>query len=79
MCEEEKTRSMLQRARPIAYRAARRAIGDEALRAWAQTVERGHDPEPDLSSGTSINCYRSRYDALPCVFVVYRRVRHIFI
>jgi hypothetical protein len=31
MCEEEKVRAMLLRARPITYRTARRAIGSDEL------------------------------------------------
>lgn len=77
ICDEEKIRSMLRQARPIQYRALHRAIGAKTLSAWVHAVG-GGDPERDIRKA-SVSCYRSRYDVLPCIFIVYRRVRHIFI
>jgi hypothetical protein len=83
MCEEERVREMLRRARPITYSAARRAIGPDVLEAWASSVHNA-DVRPnevlDLRNAPSVTFYRSRYDdCLPCVYVVHKRIRHIFI
>jgi hypothetical protein len=75
ICEEEKIRSMLRQARPIRNRALYRAIGAEGMSAWAQAAG-GGDLERDRKEA---RYYRSHYDVLPCVFIAYRRVRHIFI
>jgi hypothetical protein len=76
ICEEEKIRLMLGQARRIRYSAAHRAMGAEALSAWTQAVGSGEDSGPDVKEAS---CYRSRYDVLSCVFIIYRRLRHIFI
>jgi hypothetical protein len=82
MCSEEKVRVMLLRSRPIAFRAGRRAIGEAVLRAWALSVNHTADisgREPDPKEDAAMPYHRSRYDVLPCVYVVHMRIRHIFI
>lgn len=76
ICEEEKIRSMLRQARPIPFHSARRAIGGDALQAWAKAQSGSDEVGPDIAEASY---YRSSYTALPCIFLVNRRVRHIFI
>jgi hypothetical protein len=73
---------MLRRSRPIAYRAARRAIGPAVLDAWALSVNDATgapDQRLDLRNDRSASFHRSRYDVLPCVYIVHMRIRYIFI
>lgn len=80
-CDQEKIRGMVARARPISYSAARRSIGPVVLDAWAATVESTFGPYwrgLQLKRNRALVFYRSRYDAFPCVYVVHKRVRHIF-
>jgi len=82
MCEDGKVRAMLRRARPISYRVARRAIGAEALNAWASSVHNadGGPNEPlDLKNAPAASFHRSRYDCLPCVYIIHKRIRHIVV
>ena len=79
-CEDEKVRGMLARA--ISYASARRAIGPEALDSWAANFESVSGPYwrgPQLKGNAAVSFYRSRYDVLPCVYIVHERVRHIFV
>jgi hypothetical protein len=81
-CEEEKIRRMLQRSRQISYAAARRSIGPAVLDAWASSFESMVGPYwrgLQLKENPGVSFYRSRYDVLPCVYIVHDRVRHIFI
>src|SRR5437879_1348036 len=79
MCEDEKIRGMLRRARPITYTIARRAIGPAVLDAWASSMglTTGSGGR-QLKADQSLTYFRSRYVTLPCVYIVHQRVRHIF-
>lgn len=81
-CEEEKIRGMLGQARQISYVAARQSVGPAVLDAWASSLESVVGPYwrgLQLKGNPAVTFYRSRYDVLPCVYVVHERVRHIFV
>jgi hypothetical protein len=81
-CEEEKIRAMLGQARQISYEAERRAISPSVLDKWALSVDCALNADPQrlqLKGNPAVTFYRSRYDVLPCVYIVHERVRHIFV
>ena len=81
-CEDEKVRGMLQRARPISYASARRAISQAVPDDWASSFESVTGPywrRLQLKGNPAVTFCRSRYDVYPCVYIVHERVRHIFV
>jgi hypothetical protein len=73
---------MLQRARPISYASARRAIGPAVLDDWASSFESVTGPYwrgLQLKGNLAVSFYRSRYDVHPCVYIVHERVRQSFV
>jgi hypothetical protein len=81
-CEEENIRAMLRRSRPISYASARRSIGPAIMDAWVSFLESVVGPYRrglELKGNPGVSFFRSRYDVLPCVYIVHERVRHIFI
>jgi hypothetical protein len=81
-CEEEKVRAMIRQSREITYSNARRAIGPAVLDAWASSMgyiagpESRHSP---LRDDSAVTHHRSRYDVIPCIYIVHERIHHIFI
>ena len=82
MCAEEKVQAMLRLSRPITYSAAHRAIGPAVLDGWASSMGYGaglESRDSRLKDDSAITYHRSRYDVLPCLYIVHDRIRHIFI
>jgi len=82
MCTKEKVRAMTGRSRQITYNSARRAISPAVMDAWAASMDcvAGHGRlRTQLKDDLSVAYYRSRYNTVPCVYIVHMRIRHIFI
>lgn len=78
----EKINALVSQARDISYQTARRAIGAEAMDAWAKEMSYDTGSERGglrLKNDWHVSYHRSVYDGMPCVYIRHSAIEHIFV
>lgn len=77
-----KIHAMIDQAKEISYRTARRAIGGSEFDRWAKTMSYDIGSERGglrIKDDWHVQYARSVYDGVPCVYVRHSAIEYIFI